>query len=130
MTVIGAFGIKYFAYILKIKMEYIVPTVLVFTLFGAYSLRNNVFDILIALVLGVVGAIFKKTGVPLAPIIIGVVLGGLIETNLVRSLTIANARQVSLLQYMLTNPLAIALLAMVCVIFYVVIKMRMKMKSM
>ncbi|WP_198135396.1 tripartite tricarboxylate transporter permease [Alkaliphilus metalliredigens] len=124
MTLIGAFGIKYFSYILKIKMEYIVPTVLVFTIFGAYSLRNNVFDVLIAIILGVIGAIFKKTGVPLAPIIIGVVLGGLIETNLMRSMTIANARQVSLVRYMLTNPLAIVLLVMVCAIFYVVIKMR------
>ncbi|SIQ69522.1 putative tricarboxylic transport membrane protein [Alkalispirochaeta americana] len=126
MTLIGAFGIKYFSYILKIKMEYIVPPVLVFALFGAYSLRNNIFDVLVAIVLGIVGAFFKKTGVPQAPIIIGLVLGGLIETNLMRAMTIAGAQRVSLLKYMLTNPLAIFLMVMVGVIFLVVIKMRIR----
>ncbi|OIJ11574.1 hypothetical protein BKP35_11560 [Anaerobacillus arseniciselenatis] len=126
MAIIGAVGIKYFSYILKVKMEYIVPTVLVFALFGAYSLRNSIFDVFIAIVLGIVGAIFKKIAVPLAPIIIGVVLGPLIETNLARSMVIAEARQLSLPHYMLSNPLAIFLLVMVAVLFVVVIKMRTK----
>lgn len=126
MTIIGAVGIKYFSYILKIRMEYIVPTVLVFALFGAYSLRNSLFDVLIALVLGIAGAIFKKIEVPLAPIIIGVVLGPLIETNLARAMRIAGARDVPLVQYMLSSPLAIGLLIMVLVLLVVVVQMRRK----
>lgn len=124
MGIIGIFGIKYFAHILKVKMEYIVPTVLVFALFGAYSFRNSVFDVLAAIVIGIFGALFKKLNIPLAPIIIGVVLGPLIETNLTRSMTIAEAQNLPLLQYMLTNPLAMFLFALVFVILYVVIRMR------
>ncbi|GEL06588.1 tripartite tricarboxylate transporter permease [Salisediminibacterium halotolerans] len=124
MGIIGVFGIKYFAYILKIRMEYIVPTVLVFALFGAYSFRNSVFDVLAAIVIGIFGALFKKLNVPLAPVIIGVVLGPLIETNLTRSMTIAEAQNLPLLQYMLTNPLAMFLFALVFVILYIVIRMR------
>ncbi|MGJ7461489.1 tripartite tricarboxylate transporter permease [Halomonas sp. MA07-2] len=126
MTLIGAVGIKYFSYILKIKMEYIVPTVLVFALFGAYSLRNSLFDVFIAIALGIVGAIFKKIQVPLAPVIIGVVLGPLIETNLARSLRIAGARDMPLVQYLLATPLSMGLLAMVIVLLLVVIRMRRK----
>ncbi|WP_043513579.1 tripartite tricarboxylate transporter permease [Halomonas sp. BC04] len=126
MTIIGAVGIKYFSYILKIRMEYIVPTVLVFALFGAYSLRNSLFDVFIAIVLGIAGAIFKKIEVPLAPIIIGVVLGPLIETNLARAMRIAGARDIPLIQYMLSSPLAIGLLVMVVALMVVVIQMRRK----
>ncbi|WP_100374495.1 tripartite tricarboxylate transporter permease [Bacillus sp. FJAT-45037] len=126
MAVIGAFGIKYFSYILKVKMEYIVPTVLVFALFGAYSLRNSLYDVLIAIILGVLGAFFKKMDVPLAPIIIGVVLGPLIERNLTRSITIADARQMSLIQYLLANPLAIGLCVFVIALLIIVIRMNKK----
>ena len=126
MGIIGAVGIKYFANILKVKMEFIVPIVLVFALFGAYSFRNSIFDVLAAIVIGIIGAALKKLEIPLAPIIIGVVLGPLIERNLTRSMTIAEARDVPLLQYMLTNPLAMFLFAMVFVLLWVVIRMRKK----
>ncbi len=126
MGIIGAVGIKYFSYILKVKQEFIVPTVLIFAIFGAYSIRNSLFDVLIAIIIGVFGAVFKKTGVPLAPIIIGVVLGPLIERNLTRSMTIAEAQNIPLLQYMLTNPLALVLLAFVILLLVVVVRMRKK----
>lgn len=126
MALIGAFGIKYFAYILKIRMEYIVPVVLVMSLFGAYSLRNSVFDVLIAITLGILGAIFKKVGVPPAPIIIGVVLGPLIESNLSRSLLIANARGQSLVEYLLASDLSKGLVAVVLALLAMVVQMRRK----
>ncbi|MFN3275369.1 MAG: tripartite tricarboxylate transporter permease [Paracoccus sp. (in: a-proteobacteria)] len=126
MGLIGAFGIKYFAHILKIKMEYIVPTVLVMSLFGAYSLRNSVFDVLIAIVLGILGAVFKKIGVPPAPIIIGVVLGPLIESNLSRSLLIANARGQGLVEYLLASDLSKGLVAVVLALLAMVVQMRRK----
>ncbi|AVI62703.1 tripartite tricarboxylate transporter permease [Halomonas sp. GFAJ-1] len=128
MTIIGAVGIKYFSYILKIKMEYIVPTVLVFALFGAYSLRNSLFDVFIAILLGIVGAIFKKIHVPLAPIIIGVVLGPLIETNLARAMRIASARNMPLWEYLMATPLSKGLVALVVIMLIVVIRMRHKEK--
>lgn len=126
MTIIGSVGIKYFAYILKIRMQYIVPAVLVLALFGAYSVRNSLFDVGVAIVLGIFGAVFKKMDVPLAPIIIGVVLGPLIETNLARSIRIAGARDLPLVQYLLSSPLAIGLLVMVVVLLLIVARMRMR----
>ncbi|WP_268748307.1 tripartite tricarboxylate transporter permease [Gracilibacillus boraciitolerans] len=126
MTIIGAFGIKYFSYILKINIKFIIPVVLVFALFGAYSIRNSLFDVLIAIVIGILGATFKKIDVPLAPAIIGVVLGPLIETNLVRSMTIADAQQKALWQYLLSTPLSIFLLCMLFILLIAVVKMRKK----
>ena len=124
MTIIGAFGISYFSYILNIGMDYIVPTVLVLALFGAYSRRNSLFDVGLAIALGILGAILKKVAVPLAPITIGVVLGPQIESNLSRSMTIADARGMPLVQFMLSTPLSIGLLVLVLALFAVVIQMR------
>ena len=129
MGLIGAFGIKYFAYILKIRMDFIIPTILVLALFGAYSLRNSIFDVLIAIALGIVGAIFKRIGVPPAPVVIGLVLGPMIETNLSRSLRIAEARGMSLPEYMLSSNLGIGLLIGVIVLLGVVVQMRRRMTS-
>ncbi|PSL48537.1 putative tricarboxylic transport membrane protein [Salsuginibacillus halophilus] len=124
MAIIGAIGIKYFSYILKVNIMYIVPVVLVFALFGAYSLRNSMFDVLVAILIGVLGVVFKKIDVPLAPIIIGLVLGPLIETNLVRSMDIAEARQQPILQFMLSSPLSIGLLIMLVLMIIVVVRLR------
>ena len=127
MGVIGAFGIKYFSHILRIRTEYVIPSVLVLSLFGAYSLRNSLFDVFVALTIGVLGAVFKRIGVPPAPVIIGVVLGPMIETNLARSMRIAGARDMSLVEYLLDSNLAIGLLALVIGLFVVVLQMRRKM---
>lgn len=129
MTVIGVFGIKYFAYILKIRMDFIIPTVLVLALFGAYSLRNSMFDVLVAIAMGVVGVVFKRVGVPPAPIIIGLVLGPMIETNLARALRISEARSMSLPQYMLASNLGIGLLIAVVILLAIVVQMRRRMAS-
>jgi putative tricarboxylic transport membrane protein len=117
MAVIGAFGIKYFSYILKAKMEYIVPVVLVFALFGTYSLNNNLFEVFAAISLGIIGAVFKRLDVPCAPVIIGAVLSNLIELNLRRSVTLAEIYGMSLLKYMYTRPLCIILTIIVVALF-------------
>ncbi|MFN7025417.1 MAG: tripartite tricarboxylate transporter permease [Pseudorhizobium sp.] len=129
MTAIGVFGIRYFAYILKIRMDFIIPTVLVLALFGAYSLRNSVFDVLIAIGIGVLGVLFKRVGIPPAPIIIGLVLGPMIETNLSRSLRISEARSLSLPEYMLSSNLGIGLVVAVALLLAIVIQMRRRMAS-
>lgn len=129
MTLIGVYGIKYFAYILKIRMDFIIPTVLVLALFGAYSLRNSVFDVLIAITLGVLGAVFKRVGIPPAPIIIGLVLGPMIETNLSRSLRISEARGMNLVEYMLASNLGVGLLVAVVILLGVVVQMRRRMAA-
>ncbi|QNI04490.1 tripartite tricarboxylate transporter permease [Halomonas sp. SH5A2] len=129
MGLIGAYGIKYFSYILKIRSAYIVPTVLVLSLFGAYSLRNSLFDVFIAIAVGILGALFRRFSIPPAPIIIGVVLGPLIEINLGRSLVIAQARSQSLVEYLFDSTLSMGLFAIVIVLLLIVIQMRRKMSA-
>jgi putative tricarboxylic transport membrane protein len=72
--------------ILKVPKAVLIPQILVLCVIGAYAL-NNVMDNVYALLLfGIIGYALVKLGFPLAPLILGVILGDQIEVNLVRAL--------------------------------------------
>ena len=123
MALIGAFGVKYFSYILKIKMEYIVPVVLVFAMFGTYALNNSMFELGAAIVLGIIGAIFKRYEIPCAPVVIGAVLCDMIELNMRRSISLAAIYGKSLFGYVFSRPLCIGLAVLVVFLFIVFFSM-------
>jgi putative tricarboxylic transport membrane protein len=62
------------------------PVVLVLCTIGAYALNNTMSNVYVLLAFGVLGYWMVKFGFPLAPFILGVILGDQIEINLVRSL--------------------------------------------
>ncbi len=62
------------------------PLVLIICVIGAYSENNALWDVWVMLVFGVIGYLFKKLDIPLAPIILTFVLGKLIENSLLQSL--------------------------------------------
>ena len=65
------------------------PGVAVLSVTAVYALNQSVFDIVLMVVFGVVGYVFRKASIPLAPAILGVVLGPLMEKNLRRSLALS-----------------------------------------
>jgi|SRR5690625_1460025 len=119
MCIISLAGVPLFTKILKIKMEYIIPAVLVFSFIGAYSVRNSMFDVVIALSCGIIGVLFYKMEIPTTPIILGIILGPLVESNLVRTLTITGAQDVSLAQYIFTRPISMIIIAVTLYLIYV-----------
>ena len=72
---------------LSVPNTYLLPIITVFCVTGCISLNNNVFEVYYMLVLVFIGYLFENNGYPVAPMIIGFVLGGTIETNLRRSIT-------------------------------------------
>jgi putative tricarboxylic transport membrane protein len=79
---IGLIGIKAFSYFLSLPRNVILVIVLIFSLVGSYSIRNSYFDIYVMLFFGVVGFIFENLNIPLPPMILGIILGPMIEDNL------------------------------------------------
>jgi putative tricarboxylic transport membrane protein len=65
------------------------PIVLAVCLVGAYSPRNTLFDVWVALVFGVIGFAMKKAAWPLAPLILGFILGDMFESSLRQSLSMS-----------------------------------------
>ncbi|WP_026699833.1 tripartite tricarboxylate transporter permease [Salibacterium aidingense] len=85
MVLAMALLIKYFAKITQIPQGIIVPVVLMLSSVGAFALNNSMLDVWTLLVFGIVGYLFNKAGVPLAPLVLGVVLGPSLETNIFRA---------------------------------------------
>ncbi len=63
---------------------------LLLSLVGSYALNNNFFDVIVALVLGIVGFIMTKADFPMAPAVLGLVLGARFESEFRRALQISN----------------------------------------
>ncbi|MBM7570034.1 tripartite tricarboxylate transporter permease [Aquibacillus albus] len=80
------FLIRVFTKIAQIPPAILVPIVLMLAGVGSYALSNSMFDVWTLFLFGVIGYLFSKAGVPLTPMILGVVLGGQLEVNLFRAL--------------------------------------------
>jgi putative tricarboxylic transport membrane protein len=72
--------------LVKVPKAQLIPVVLVLCVIGAYALNNTIDNVWVLLLFGVIGYALVKTDIPLAPLILGVILGDQIEVNLVRAL--------------------------------------------
>ncbi|MBA3326190.1 MAG: tripartite tricarboxylate transporter permease [Rhodobacteraceae bacterium] len=78
--------VRWFAKISLIPQEVLAPVVLVLCAVGSFALNNNLFDVWVLFGAGIVGYLLWKCGVPLTPLILGVVLGDSLEAQLFRAL--------------------------------------------
>lgn len=75
---------------LKIPFPILLPFILVIAITGTYATNNSVTEVYISLVFGVIGYFMKRADLPAAPVIMGIVLGPLLETHFRRALIISN----------------------------------------
>jgi len=75
--------------LLTVPYRYLYPAILVFCSIGVYSINNNVFDVFQAVAFGVIGYVFVKLAVEPAPLLLGFVLGPMMEENLRRALLLS-----------------------------------------
>jgi putative tricarboxylic transport membrane protein len=86
MVAILLVGARWFLRVVTVPKSILIPVILVLCAVGAYALGNTIASVYLLLVFGVVGYLMVKGGLPLAPLILGVVLGDQIEINLLRSI--------------------------------------------
>ncbi|MFP4406533.1 tripartite tricarboxylate transporter permease, partial [Rhodosalinus sp.] len=99
--------IPYIAKILAIPRSYLIPFILFFTLMGAYIGQNNATELLILVGLGVVATILRFADYPLAPLLIGFILGTMLENNFARSMQLYGG-----LDFILERPMTMGLLVL------------------
>lgn len=99
--------IKYFIKILSTPMNYLFPVILLMCLIGALTNNNRVFDIWVFFVMGILGYIFSKVKIPVAPLTLGYILGPTVELNF-RTAIMAFRGDVT---SVFTRPIALVLLA-------------------
>ena len=106
--------IPYIAKLLTVPRHYLIPFVIFFSLIGAYIGQNNATELLIMIALGCMATVLRFGGFPLPPMIIGFILGGMLEDNLGRAM-----RKAGGMEFMWERPmtLAILILAMALLIY-------------
>lgn len=82
LLILGYLGIRAFTWVFKFPKNVVLAGITIFSLVGAYAIRMNVFDVFLVVLFGLVGFLMEKVKVPLAPFILGLVLGPMIEDNL------------------------------------------------
>jgi len=85
---LGLLGAKVFSKVLLVPNYVLSPIILVLCMVGTYALHNNMADVWIMLACGIIGYKMKEYGFAAAPIVLGLVLGELIEISLRRSLIV------------------------------------------
>ena len=86
VLVVCLFSMRWFLRVTEVPKSIIVPVVLVCCVIGAFALNNRVTDVYLLLGVGVFGYVLSKLDYPLAPLVLGVILGPIAETNLRRAL--------------------------------------------
>ena len=90
MCLQGKFLTTLFAKVVSIPQEILTPIIVIFCFAGAYSVNGNYFDVGVALIFGALAWVLRKLELPPVPILLGLVLGSMTETNFRRALLISN----------------------------------------
>jgi len=86
MLPLGWLTIKAAKNVLRLPRNILMPTILLFCIVGSFAINNTVFGVLLTLVFGVLAFVLEENGFPVAPAILGVVLGQMMEENFIKSM--------------------------------------------
>lgn len=82
--------VRLWVQLLRIPRPYLFGGITIFALLGAYALNTSTFDVQVAIAIGIVGFLFRRFGVPITPLILGMILGPNLELQFRRALQISN----------------------------------------
>jgi len=94
MLIFSFAGIRLYPKVLKVPKQILFPVVLILSFIGSYAIAGwgvtaGIYNMGIALVTGLLGYVLKRDGYPIAPIILGLILGGMFEENFRRAVALA-----------------------------------------
>lgn len=89
IILVGLIGFRFFVRVLDVPKHLLIPALFVLAVVGTYSLANQWFDVVVMLALGAAGFLLTLASVPVYPMVIGVILGPLLESELRRALVIS-----------------------------------------
>lgn len=87
---IASLGLKIFIRILSVSRSLLFPAIVAICIAGAFTTNSSIFDVYVMIVFGVIGYVMKKFHFPIAPLLMGYILGPLLETSLVQALILSD----------------------------------------
>ena len=113
MVVFGLTGIRIFAKLVEIKKGILIPCIIVLSVVGTYSINNNMTDVYWMLAFGIIGYLMKMYGYQVAPVILGIILGPLMD-NSYRQAVISTENNFGMFLWdLVSNPLTCVLTVIV-----------------
>jgi putative tricarboxylic transport membrane protein len=92
MLPLGIAAIKGAKQMLRAPRELLLPVILLFCIVGSFAINNSAFGVLLMLGFGIVAYLMEENGFPVAPAILGMVLGAMLEENFISSMIKADGR--------------------------------------
>lgn len=86
MIPFGYLAIKTSAQMLRVPKKILMPAILMFCMVGSFAINNSLFDVGMMLVMGIIGFFLEANGFPVAPVVLGLVLGPILEKNFMMSM--------------------------------------------
>jgi len=111
MLVLGWGAIKWLPYVLRVPRAYLIPLILLFCVIGAFAI--SLMSVVVMLVLGLLAYVMEENGFPIAPAVLGLVLGGMVEENFLISAMKAEDE----LTLFLSRPVSIVLVALIVLLW-------------
>ena len=108
--------IPYIAKILAVPRNYLIPFILFFTMMGAYIGQNNATELLLLVGMGIAATVLRFADYPLAPLLIGFILGRMLEDNFSRSMQLYDG-----IAFIAARPMTMGLL--VLAVFLIILPM-------
>jgi putative tricarboxylic transport membrane protein len=108
LLIFGLTGIKIFTKLVEIPKGRLMPLIIILSITGAYSINGLIYDIYWMIGFGVVGYILKQYGYPPSPMVLGIILGELMETNFRRAYHNSRGLGNAILQ-IFTRPISLVL---------------------
>jgi TctA family transporter len=113
VLILGFIGIKSFTWFFRFPRNIVLGGILIFSVVGSFAIRNNLFDVGVVLFFGVLGFAMERADMPLAPLILGLILGPMIEENL----RIGLIKTSGSFAAFVTRPISIGLVVILIVMF-------------
>jgi TctA family transporter len=110
--------------LLKVPYRLLYPAILTFCCIGVYSINNSTFDVYVTAIFGVVGYVFQKLGCEPAPLLLGFILGPMMEENLRRAMLLSRGDPSTFFSRPLSLGLLLAAVALVVLVALPGIKMK------
>jgi putative tricarboxylic transport membrane protein len=115
MLPLGIAAIKGAKQLLRAPRAVLMPVILLFCVVGSFAINNSIFGVALMLVFGLIGYVMEENGFPVAPAILGMVLGAMLEENFISSMIKAEGNFLAFFERPIAGGLGALTLAVVCV---------------
>ncbi|WP_058487036.1 tripartite tricarboxylate transporter permease [Defluviitalea phaphyphila] len=114
ILILGLIGIRFFTKIINIPKYILTPVILILCIVGSYAINNNLFDVFVMFVSGIIGYLMEKLEFPASPVVLALILGPMAERELRKSLIMSEGD----ISVLFTRPISAVLLILAIITLF------------